>query len=477
MTAILQVFGTFLLWLYKICGSYALALIVFTLLTKLILFPLSYKGKKGMMQMNTLQNEMARLQKQYGNNKAKYNEEVQKLYQREGVNPMSGCLWSFLPLPILMALYYVIRRPMLYMMCLTQDQVTAAIDAVNQLGTYTLSGNTAYQEMQVSGLMHGHPDVLAAVQNAVGSAADKLEIINFNCLGLDLSQVPKLKFWEGGLTWSSIGLFLIPIIVTLLNLGYSKLSQRTNNFNKNQKGAGNPTADQTNKIMTFVMPLMYLWFGFIMPAGMCVYMAFNAIFMALQEMICAKMLRGKYAEMEAARQKRMEEEKAKEKQRKAEIAARRAAEAEERKKNAGKQKSNQKQKQKKAPAPKESRVGMRTYARGRAYDPNRYPVTPYRDPNGTVDESAIEEALRQKEAVSTEAEPSVEATEELPTVVEETAAPETEAVPESESAAETVETVDSAEAVSEEASAPEEVKTADELFAEIQAETETKEDE
>ena len=84
MTAILQVFGAFLLWLYKFCHSYALALIVFTLLTKVVLFPLSYKGKKGMMQMNTLQVEMNRLQQQYGKNRAKYNEEVQKLYQREG---------------------------------------------------------------------------------------------------------------------------------------------------------------------------------------------------------------------------------------------------------------------------------------------------------------------------------------------------------------------------------------------------------
>ena len=80
---------------------------------------------------------------------------------------MSGCLWSFLPLPILMALYYIIRRPMLYMMCLTEKQITAAIDAVKALGTYTLSGNAAYQEMQISGLMYGHSDVLAAVQNAV----------------------------------------------------------------------------------------------------------------------------------------------------------------------------------------------------------------------------------------------------------------------------------------------------------------------
>lgn len=463
MTAILQVFGTFLLWLYKICGgSYALALIVFTLLTKLILFPLSYKGKKGMMQMNTMQAEMARLQKQYGNNRAKYNEEVQNLYQREGVNPMSGCLWSFLPLPILMALYYVIRRPMLYMMHLTTDQITAAIQAVEKLGTYTLSGSEIYQEMQVAGLMYGHQDVLTAVQTAVGDGASKLEIINFNFLGLDLSQIPKLKFWEGGITWASVGLFLIPIIVTVLNVGYSRLSQKTNNFNKNQKGSGNEAMDRTNKMMLFVMPLMYLWFGYIMPAGMCVYMAFNAIFMAVQELICARLLRGKYAEMEALRQKRMEEQKEKERQRKAEIAARRAAEEEERKKNRGKKKAD---KPKKAPAPKESRVGMRTYARGRAYDPNRYTVTPYHDPDGKVTAEPEAETLPE-ERPETLAE-SMAPEQDVTTAVETAEAPVAEVTSAEEAAPEATET---AEAPAEPEAAPEaeEAPSADQLFEAIQ---------
>ncbi|MBQ8935433.1 MAG: YidC/Oxa1 family membrane protein insertase, partial [Oscillospiraceae bacterium] len=75
ITAILQFFGRILLWIYNFCGNYALSLAIFTLLTKLVLFPLSYKGKKGMMQMNTLSTEMNRLQKQYANNRAKYNEE------------------------------------------------------------------------------------------------------------------------------------------------------------------------------------------------------------------------------------------------------------------------------------------------------------------------------------------------------------------------------------------------------------------
>ena len=417
MTAILQVFGAFLLWLYKFCHSYALALIVFTLLTKIVLFPLSYKGKKGMMQMNTLQTEMNRLQKQYANNRARYNEEVQKLYQREGINPMSGCLWSFLPLPILMALYYIIRRPMLYMMRLSKDQVTAAIEAVKKMGTYNLSGNGAYQEMQVAGLMHDHADVYEAVKTAVGAGADKLVRIDFHWLGLDLSQVPKLKFWENGITWASVGLFLIPIVVTVLNVAYSRLSLKTNSFTRNQQNS-NPTADQTSRMMMFVMPLMYLWFGFVMPAGMCVYMAFNAIFMAIQEVICARLLRGKYAEMEAERQRRAEEEKELERQRKAELAARRAAEAEERKKNAGKRKGKQKQKQQKPPAPKESRVGLRNYARGRAYDPDRYPVTPYRDPDGKNNTATIAATFREEPEAEELPEQAPAAAAEIPAAEE-----------------------------------------------------------
>ena len=217
--------------------------------------------------------------------------------------------------------------------------------------------------------------------------------------------------------------------------------------------------DRTNKMMLFIMPLMYLWFGYIMPAGMCVYMAFNAIFMAVQELICARMLRGKYAEMEAARQKRLEEEKEKERQRKAEIAARRAAEEEERKKNRGKKKTD---KSKKTPAPKESRVGMRTYARGRAYDPNRYTVTPYHDPSGKVAEEPLAEPTPE-ERPETLAEP-VAPEQDVTTAVETTEVPMAENDPAEETSPETV------EAPAEPAAEPEVEKTpnADQLFEAIQ---------
>ncbi|MCD8190823.1 MAG: YidC/Oxa1 family membrane protein insertase [Clostridiales bacterium] len=396
ITAFLQIFGKILLWIYEFCHSYALSLILFTLLTKLVLFPVSYRGKKSMIQMNSLQVEVQKLQKQYGKDQNRLNQETQALYEREGVNPMGGCLWSFLPLPILMGLYYIIRRPMLYMMCLTNDEITAAVEAVTNLG-YDLGNTTAYQEMTLTALMGKDSTVWNAVANAVGDSASKLVSIDFTWLGMDLSQTPSWKIWTLELNWANIGLFLIPIVVTVFSFFYSQISQKTNKLtmgNSQQKkdDANSAAMDSTNKMMMYLMPLMYLWFGYIMPAGMCVYMLFNSVFMAAQEIVCAKMLQGKFEEMVAERERRAAEEKEREKERKAAIAARRAEQTEKNRKKGKRSKKGNTGKTKDRPT-EYSRVDIRPFARGRAYDPDRYPVTPYRDPQDVLDEAALEAAL------------------------------------------------------------------------------------
>ena len=91
--------------LYFLLHSYGLAIIVFCLVSKVVLFPLSLKGKKSMIKMNALSAKQQRIQKQYGKDKERLNAEIQKLYERENVNPMGGCLWSLLPMPPAAALY------------------------------------------------------------------------------------------------------------------------------------------------------------------------------------------------------------------------------------------------------------------------------------------------------------------------------------------------------------------------------------
>ena len=109
-------FAALLRWLYEFTASYGLSIILFALVIKLVLLPFQMKSKRSMVRMNRMSGKMQGIQKKYANNQLKMQEEMQKFYQEEGFNPMSGCLWSFLPLPILMALYYIIREPIVYFM-------------------------------------------------------------------------------------------------------------------------------------------------------------------------------------------------------------------------------------------------------------------------------------------------------------------------------------------------------------------------
>lgn len=490
MTQILQWIGWFLLQIYEffesahIPAAYALSLVVFTLLVKLVLFPLSYKGKKSMMRMTALQGKMKQLEIQYANNRVKYQEEVQKLYQKENVSPMGGCLWSLLPLPILMGLYYIIRRPMLYMMSIPNDAIQKAIEAVQNAG-FTFSGNVAYHELQLSGMLN-NADVLTTVQNAIPEYADKLHYINFDLFGIDLGQVPQLMFWKNFSTlgvWCAVGLFLIPLVVTVLNFWYTRFSMKTNQSltapadetkkkKKKNQDDRKSSAERSNQMMMWLMPLMYLWFGYSMPAGMCVYMAVNALCTVGQDAICVKMMRKSFLEMQEQQRIRDEQEKAELAARKAEIAERRRLQEEANKANKGKKKGKKAAKGPAKPVNKAGRIGIRTYALGRDYDPDRFGgVTPYRDPQEIIDEQAVEEAYKSKrrrkaKAVEEAMEQAVEAGD-LEAVkaleAEEAALAEAE-----EAAAESLELAEETE--------QEETPLSEQVFEEIFEETEAGED-
>ena len=113
---------------YSLTGSYGLALILFTLVVKLVILPFQLKGKKSMLRMSRMQGKIKEIQTKYANNKQRQQQEMADLYAREGVNPMSGCLWSFLPFPILIALYAIIRQPLRYLMGLSVETISSISD-------------------------------------------------------------------------------------------------------------------------------------------------------------------------------------------------------------------------------------------------------------------------------------------------------------------------------------------------------------
>ena len=144
-------FAALLRLFYNVTGSYGVSLILFTLVIKLVMLPFQMKSKKGMMRMSRMSGKLKDLQTRYKNNQQKYAEEVQKLYAEEGVSPMGGCLWSFLPLPILIALYSIIRSPITHFMNLGglaagSGMLTAAKEAISAAGLQ-LTSSVAYEQI------------------------------------------------------------------------------------------------------------------------------------------------------------------------------------------------------------------------------------------------------------------------------------------------------------------------------------------
>lgn len=350
---------------YSWTGSYGLALILFTVVVKLVLLPFQLKGKKSMLRMNRMQGKIKDIQTRFANNKERQQQEMADLYAREGVNPMSGCLWSFLPFPILIALYYIIRSPLHYLMMLSTDTIAKISELATSLGYAAAASGTresAYEQIYLAKFVHEHWADFAG-------KFDGLIDLNYNFLGIDLASRPSEMFSQfpsGG--WAMWGLFLLPVIATALQFLMTVVSMRSN-------PAGNAAGAGSTKVMMYTMPLMTLWMGFILPGALSIYWAANAGLSALQELTLNKHF-NKILDRE-------ETDKEREK-REMRYAKMKAAQAdyEEAKAAAGKggskgQKPQKSQKsgqggKKKAGTNENGRVGQRPYARGRAYSEDHY---------------------------------------------------------------------------------------------------------
>lgn len=390
MGIILQPFAWLLLFFYNLFNSYGVALILFAVVVKLILFPVTLKQKKSMIQTTMLSSKMQQLQKQYGKDRERYNLELQKLYEKEHVNPMGGCLWSLVPMIVLILLYSIIRYPLVYFMGMTADQIQVLASQLNWSEVAVSNGwvtqavmdraeglfqDGAYNQLYLLSLVT--KENLASLQTAVG--ADGLFVMNFQFLRIiDLSKIPDWKFWAGGL--ESVGLFILPIVSVCVSFLSMKVSMATNQMNKQDK-----QMDSTSKTMLWIMPLMSLWIGFNVPAGLSVYWITQYFVTMIQEVICGRMLKKDYEAARQAAAKREAEEKEEEKRRKEEARLERQRRLEEEKKNRGKKKPVQKKEgepDQEGVNREDSREGIRAYARGRAYIPGRFGgVTPYTDPN------------------------------------------------------------------------------------------------
>ena len=393
LNAIAKPFGILLLWLNDLVGNYGVAIFLFALVVKLILLPFQMKSKKSMMRMSALNPLLQELQKRHEGNPRKLQEETSKLYREEHIRPMSGCLWSLIPFPILIALYQAIRFPLPVMMRVPAQLLEsggALLEKLTETG-FSSTATSAYIQLQQS--RH-----ISSLWNEVDWTAisDKLRYINYQFLGMNLGDTPKFRFWVGGITWAAIGLFLIPIVSALLSWLQTKVSQATTPAQPaSDKNAKTQQSEQQMKTMMLMMPLVSLYICYKMPAALGMYWIFTSVLAIIQEVILnkvyGKQIAAESAEREARRQareaeyerKRQETERlraegksqenantSKKKQQaraKAELDELRAAAIREEK--AAKRAAMGITEDEEIPA---SQVGNRRYARGRAYVPDRF---------------------------------------------------------------------------------------------------------
>ena len=296
---IVRPFGMILSAIYRAVGSYGLAVILFAVLAKIILMPLAYKNKKSMKKMQALSTKQQELQKKYGKNRERLNEEIQRLYEKEGVSPMSGCLTTFIQLPIMMALYYAVQRPLTYMIGLYEADIAGL---ANLVGVEITQQNTYTVQLTIAEAINKFVDAAgnfgAEVQNALvtDGIMQYMFPINFEFMGLNLSQTPSIK--EFSILW------LIPILSGLTAFISSMAMQKIQGTSQQMQGS--------MKTMLYLMPLMSVYFGFILPASIGIYWIANNLLTIVQELILHAMTKNQDVTLvsDAGKKKKKKKEEA-----------------------------------------------------------------------------------------------------------------------------------------------------------------------
>ena len=400
-------FSYLLRWLYDLTSSYGWALILFAIIVKIILFPTSAMSKKGMMKMSRLTPRVKALEAKYGDDRQAYQQAVNQLYKEEGAGGCSGCLWSLLPMLLLIPLYYIIREPITWLM------FHGNVDAktVGQIqNVFITARNNAFLADPTSALANLNPTsfywqmealpFIADVKNELAAISPQIVSMNTRFLGVELATVPNLMFWKyfdmHGV-WNSIGQFLLPLFSGGINMLSMWIGQKMNSkVVVNEKGEQDPEmakkSGQNNMAMTLLMPLFSVYIGFIAPAGLSLYWFLQGVFGMIQDIFLTKHYKKVYDAEDAVKQAKAAEEAAQEAERERIRALRRAENPDGMIGSASKKKLQQREKNEQAAkeaaylasqateeeleaertAEAAKQDGERPNRRGRNYDPNRY---------------------------------------------------------------------------------------------------------
>ena len=278
MTQFFNIFGSlfgYVLWAaYSLVNNFGIAIIVFTLVFKVVLFPSSVKQQKSMAANSKLQARQRALQEKYGNDKQRYNEELQKLYEKENVSPFSGCLTSLLPMFVMLGIYYSVVRPLSNVLHIASDKVAQLTEYVNSIPGLSLNVSSIYSEIELLRIFDSISTQSGVSNILTGDEIEKIKLLSggFEFFGLDLLSTPK---FAGG--W----ILLIPILCLVTSVG----SQVFMMFMK-----GNPMSQQQGcmKYMFIALPVLTAWIAYTVPAAVGFYWICSTVFGFVQTLIMNK---------------------------------------------------------------------------------------------------------------------------------------------------------------------------------------------
>lgn len=278
----MQIFGIFgsllgyILWgAYYLFRNFGLAVIVFTLIVKLAMFPFSVKQQKSMAGNARMAKKQKELQEKYANNRQKYQEELNKLYEKEGVKPMGGCLTSLVPMLVIFGIFYAVAYPLTNTLHLNSDDISQALAYVNTIPGYATNANPTYQEISLLNIFPNivNTDTIQSIFTPSEISQIEMFTSGFRGFGVDLFAVPK--------DYGFFSLYIIfPALCLVSNLGAQFVTMKMNKSMQQQQGC--------MKVMLYAMPLISAYFAYAVPSAVALYWIVSSVFSLVQSILIGK---------------------------------------------------------------------------------------------------------------------------------------------------------------------------------------------
>ncbi|MFR8234236.1 MAG: YidC/Oxa1 family membrane protein insertase [Clostridia bacterium] len=288
-----NIFGYLLELLYNLTSNYGLAIILFTIVIKLIFLPFSIKQQKTMKKSAKIQEKMKIIQFKYKNNPEKMNQEMMNLYKNEKMNPFSGCFTAIIQFLLLFSIFYLVRSPLTFMEKIPAEDISKYVTQIQESGK-SVSG--AYPEIDIIREYN-----FLKEKNPEDANIEKINL-QMNFLGIDLSKVPQQNLTD-------FTVYIIPILYILSSFISIRLT--TSMQEKSNKKSKETTIDgttgkelvpeeenneldavmQTNKMMSWMMPIMSISVALVAPLGLALYWLVNNILMIVERVVLDKVIK------------------------------------------------------------------------------------------------------------------------------------------------------------------------------------------